>query len=72
MDREYDLFEVRSDGTLLWRGNIAGRGAAMERLEQLARLESCEFRLVYLPDKTVVATMNTPKKETPPEKASGV
>jgi hypothetical protein len=61
MDTEYDLFELRSDGTLLWRGSILGYGAAMERIEQLALLESCEFRLLHLPESTVIAKMNVPK-----------
>jgi hypothetical protein len=61
MDREYDLFEVRFDGTLLWRGSTLGYGAAMERLEQVALSESCEFRLLHLPEKTIIATMNAPR-----------
>jgi hypothetical protein len=61
MDRKYDLFEVRSDGNLLWRGSILGFGAAMDRLEQVALLESCEFRLLHLPEKTIIATMNAPR-----------
>ncbi len=61
MDREYDLFQVLPDGeTLLWRETIAGHGAAMDRLEQVALLESSEFRLLYLPDKTIIATRNVP------------
>jgi hypothetical protein len=70
MERQYDLFQVQPDGTLIWRETVAGHAAAIDRLQQLARLESCEFRLLYLPDKTVIATMNTPKRETP-RKAPG-
>lgn len=58
MDREYDLFQVLADGTLLWRETVAGHGAAMEKLERLALLESSEFQLLHLPDRTIVATMN--------------
>ncbi|HEY6903613.1 MAG TPA: hypothetical protein VI216_04855 [Candidatus Acidoferrales bacterium] len=65
MDRQYDLFQVLPDGTLLWREAIVGHMAAIEKLERLALLESCEFRLLYLPDKTVIATINTRKIEAP-------
>jgi hypothetical protein len=61
MDRAYDIFQVQPDGTLLWRETVAGHRAAMDKLEQLARLESCEFRLLHLPEKTIIATMNAPK-----------
>ena len=61
MNREYDLFEVLADGELLWRETVAGYSAAMDKLEQLALLEPCEFQLLLLPDKTVIAKMNAPK-----------
>jgi len=37
----------------------------MDKLEQLALSESCEFQLVHLPNKTVIATMNAPKANAP-------
>ena len=61
MDRIYDLFQVLPDGTLLWRETVTGHGAAMDKLEQLAILESCEFRLLHLPEKTVIARVNASK-----------
>ena len=61
MDRVYDLFQVLPDGTLLWRETVSGHGAAMDRLEQLALLESSEFRMLYLEDQTVIATRNAPR-----------
>ncbi len=68
MDRSYDVFQVLSDGTLLWRETVVGHIAGIKRLEQLALLESCEFQLLYLPDKSVIARMNAPKQnpETAP------
>jgi hypothetical protein len=71
MERRYDLFQVLPDGTLVWRETLAGHAAAVARLQRVAVLESCEFRLLYLPDKTVIATMNTQKKETSPPKNAG-
>jgi hypothetical protein len=61
MEREYDIFQVLAEGALVWREKVAGHGAAIGRLEQLALLESCEFRLLHLPDKAVIATVNAPK-----------
>ncbi len=63
MDRQYDIFQVLADGTLLWREMVAGHGAAMDRLQQLALLESSEFQLLHLPDKTVIATTNNAKSK---------
>lgn len=65
MDREYDLFQVLPDGTLLWREAVVGHEAAIEKLKRLALLESCEFQLLYLPDKTVIATVNALKTNAP-------
>lgn len=70
MDREYDLFQVLGDGTLVWRETVAGHEAAIAKLEQLALLESCEFQLLHLPDNTVIATMNA--RTTHASKAAGV
>ena len=65
MDRDYDLFQVLADGSLVWRETVAGREAAIKKLEQLAQLESCEFQLLQLPEKTIIATMNAPKAAGP-------
>ena len=66
MDRSYDVFQVLSDGTLLWRETVVGHSAAIKRLEQLALLEPYEFRLLHLPDKSVIARMNAPKENPKP------
>ena len=63
MDRQYDIFQVLADGTLLWRDTVAGHRAAMDKLEQLALLEACEFQLLHLPDKTVIAKANSAKSK---------
>ena len=57
--RQYDIFQVLTDGTMMWRETVAGHQAALDRLRRLALSESCEFRLLYLPDKTVIATTNS-------------
>ncbi len=32
MDRDYDLFEVFPDGSLIWRGSVTGHEKAIRRL----------------------------------------
>ncbi len=59
MNRQYDIFQVLTDGTLVWREAVAGHQAALDKLEQLALSEGCEFQLLYLPDKTVIAKINS-------------
>lgn len=61
VNREYDIFQVLADGSLLWRATISGHSAATDKLQQLAMLESSEFRLIHLPDNTVIAKVNCSK-----------
>jgi hypothetical protein len=37
MDREYDLFEVFADGSLIWRDSVTGHENAIRRLRELER-----------------------------------
>ena len=59
MNRQYDIFQVLTDGTLVWREAVVGHQAALDKLDQLALTEQCEFQLLYLPDKTVIAKINS-------------
>ena len=61
MDRNYDLFEVLSDGAPVWRAAIHGREDALRKLEELAEQTRNEVRVMHIPTKTVIAAMNTPK-----------
>jgi hypothetical protein len=58
MLRTYDLFEILPDNDVLWKATITGHEAAIQRLQQLASASANEFRLVHLPTKTVIATIN--------------
>ena len=58
MDRQYDIFQVLTDGALVWRETVVGHQAALDKLGELALSEQCEFQLLYLPDKTVIAKVN--------------
>jgi hypothetical protein len=59
VDRQYDIFQVLTDETLVWRETVVGHQAALDKLDQLGLSEQCEFRLLCLPDKTVIAKINT-------------
>jgi hypothetical protein len=61
VDRNYDLFEMLSDGVPVWRGAIHGREDALRKLEELAKQTRNEVRVMHEPTKTVIAVMNTPK-----------
>ncbi len=56
--RTYDLFEVMPGGDLMWRAKIEGHEAAIHHLQQAARRNANEFRLMHIPTKTVIATIN--------------
>ena len=36
MDRQYDIFEILPDGTLSWKGAVAGHEKAISKLQQPA------------------------------------
>jgi hypothetical protein len=58
MNRVYDAFEVLPNGTLIWRATVTGHEDAVKKLEQLAKDSQNEFRLMHIPTKTVIATIN--------------
>jgi hypothetical protein len=58
MPRTYDLFEVMPDGNVVWRATITGYEDAIDKLQQVANGSTNEFRLMHLPTKTLIATIN--------------
>lgn len=62
MDREYDLFEVFPDGSLVWRCSVTGHEKAIQRLRELAEVTDHEFRVMHIPTNTLIASL---KKDTP-------
>jgi hypothetical protein len=58
MNRVYDVFEVLPDGVMVWRATVTGHEDAIDRLQQVAEVSANEFRLMHLPTKTVIATIN--------------
>jgi hypothetical protein len=57
MDREYDLFEVFPDGSLIWRGSVTGHEKAIQRLRELAELTENEFRVMHTLTNTLIASL---------------
>lgn len=58
MDREYDLFEKLPDGSLIWRAVVTGHESAIAKLRELADYTTNEVRVMHMPTKSIVATMN--------------
>jgi hypothetical protein len=62
VDREYDIFEVSIDGTLIWRDTAKGGHAdAVPKLHALAERTKNEARMMHRPTKTVIASLNAPQ-----------
>ena len=58
MEREYDLFEVLSDGAPLWRQMVAGQENALRKLGELSKQTSNELRVMHILSNTLIASMN--------------
>jgi hypothetical protein len=58
MNREYDAFEVLPNGVMIWKTKIVGQGDAVKKLKEVAKDNANEFRLVHIPTKIVIATIN--------------
>jgi hypothetical protein len=64
MERTYDIFEVMSDGSLIWRCAVTGHEKAIVRLKELAADTANEVRLLHVPTKALIAEMNVPRDRT--------
>jgi hypothetical protein len=61
MDRDYDLFEVFSDGTQIWRDCVTGHESAIRRLIELAELTPNEVRVMHILTNSLIAVLNKRK-----------
>ena len=61
MNREYDLFEILSDGAVLWRQTAAGRENALRKLGELSKRTSNEVRVMHVLSNTVIASTKGPR-----------
>ena len=61
MEREYDIFEVLEDGSLVWRETGLGHADSVRKMQELAAKTTNEVRMLHLPTKTLIAALNTRK-----------
>ena len=61
MDREYDLFEVFPDGSLIWRESVTGHENAIRSLMELAELTPNEVRVMHILTNSLIAILNKRK-----------
>ena len=62
MERDYDIFEINPDGSLIWRAAVQGHEAAVNRLRELAAETKNEVRVMHVPTKSVIAVLNAPRR----------
>jgi hypothetical protein len=60
VNRNYDIFEILSDGVSVWRAAVSGHDAGILKLRELAAQTKNEVRLMHMPTKAVIATINAP------------
>jgi hypothetical protein len=58
----FDIFEILPTGEPVWRAAVNGHDKAIRKLCELTSAGPNVFRLVHLPTKAVIATLNQPKK----------
>jgi hypothetical protein len=58
MEREYDLFELLSDGSQMWRGQASGLRNVRLKLREIAKTTANECFAMYVPTKEIVARLN--------------
>lgn len=59
MERSYDIFEMVKNEAI-WRQAVTGHEAAIQALKELATKTKNELRVLHLPTKSIVATLNCP------------
>jgi hypothetical protein len=65
VNREYDLFEKFPDGSVLWKGCIAGLENAIAELKHEASLSPNEHFARHSPTNAIVARLNVSEPEAP-------
>lgn len=61
MDREYDLFEILPNESVIWRRKITGHDNAIWQLQELATSTKNELRVMHLLTNSIVAVINVRK-----------
>lgn len=58
MEREYELFELLVDGSLMWRDHASGMRDVRLKLQEIAKTTTHECFAMYLATKEIVARLN--------------
>jgi hypothetical protein len=58
MNREYDIFEKFSDGSVVGRDFVRGLETGRSKLDQLARRSKNEFFAIHTPTKDIAVRVN--------------
>jgi hypothetical protein len=61
VNRNYDIFEILSNGVSVWRAAVSGHDTGILKLRDLAAQTKNEVRLMHMPTKAVIAAMNVPQ-----------
>jgi hypothetical protein len=61
MDREYEIFECLSDGSIVWSTRASGLHDARLKLERLLRATGKEYFAIHLPTRDVVFAADASK-----------
>lgn len=54
MDHTYDIFELRPDGTRLWKAAVRGHENALARMKKLAVNSRHEFMMMHVPSHAII------------------
>ena len=63
MNREYDIFEKFSDGSVVWRDFVHGLETARAKLGQLASHSKNEFFAIHTPTKEITIRVNVSEND---------
>jgi hypothetical protein len=58
MNRQYDLFEILPDESVIWRGKITGHESAISRLQELATQTRNELRVMHVETNAIIAVIH--------------
>jgi hypothetical protein len=63
MNREYDIFEKLSDGSVIWRDFVQGLETARAKVGQLAKRSKNGFFAIHTPTKDIAVRVNVSEED---------
>jgi hypothetical protein len=61
MQRQYDIFEILPDESVIWRRKVTGHDKAIWQLQELAITTKNELRVMNLGSNAIIAVINVRK-----------